>query len=79
MVNINIDLPQIYYPDHISWVLDEGSCRSSCQEVYCKNGVLGNFAKFTGKRLCQSLFFNKVTGIRPASLLKRDYGTGFFL
>ena len=79
MVNINIDPSQIYYPDHISWVLDEGSYRSSCQEVYCKKGVLRNFAKFTGKRLCQSLFFNKVTGIRPATLLKRDYGTGFFL
>ena len=25
-----------------------------------KKGVLRNFAKFTGKHLCQSLFFNKV-------------------
>ena len=25
-------------------------------------GVLRNFAKFTGKHLCQSLFFNKVAG-----------------
>ena len=25
-----------------------------------KNGVLKNFTKFTGKHLCQSLFFNKV-------------------
>ena len=33
-------------------------------------GVLRNFAKFTGKDLCQSLCFNKVTGLRPASLLK---------
>ena len=31
-------------------------------EVFCKKGVLGNFAKFTGKHLCQSLFFNKVAG-----------------
>ena len=23
-----------------------------------------NFAKFTGKRLCQSLFFDKVAGLR---------------
>ena len=28
----------------------------------CKKGVLRNFAKFTGKHLCQSLFFNKVAG-----------------
>ena len=25
-------------------------------------GVLRNFAKFAGKHLCQSLFFNKVAG-----------------
>ena len=31
-------------------------------EVFCKKGVLRNFAKFTGKHLCQSLFFNKVAG-----------------
>ena len=30
-----------------------------------KEGVLSNFAKFTGKHLCQSLFFNKVAGLRP--------------
>ena len=28
-----------------------------------KNGVLKNFAKFKGKRLCQSLFFNKIAGL----------------
>ena len=26
---------------------------------------------FTGKHLCQSLFFNKVAGLRPATLLKK--------
>ena len=31
-----------------------------------KNGVLKNFAKFTGKHLCRNLFFNKVAGVRPA-------------
>ena len=33
--------------------------------------ILKNFAKFTGKHLCQSLFFNKVPGLRPATLLKK--------
>ena len=33
--------------------------------------VFRNFAKFTGKHLCQSLFFNKVAVLRPATLLKR--------
>ena len=32
--------------------------KSSCSEVFCKKGVLENFTKFTGKHLCQSLFFN---------------------
>ena len=37
--------------------------KSSRPEVFCKKGVLRNFAKFTGKYLCQSLFFNKVAGL----------------
>ena len=45
--------------------------RSSRPEVFCKKGVLKNFTKFTGKHLCQSLFFNKVAGLRPATLLKK--------
>ena len=48
-------------------------------EEFCKKGVLRNFAKFKGKHLCQSLFFNKVAGLRPATLFKKDSGTGFFL
>ena len=45
--------------------------RSSRPEVFCKKGVLRNFAKFTGTHLCQSLFFNKVAGPRPK--IKLDY------
>ena len=37
---------------------------------FYKKGVLKKVAKFTGKQLRQSLFFNKVTG-RPATLLKK--------
>ena len=40
--------------------------RSSRPEVFCKKDVLRNFAKFTGKHLCQSLFYNKVASLRPA-------------
>ena len=36
--------------------------RSSRPEVFCKKVVLKNFGKFTGKRLCQSLYFDKVAG-----------------
>ena len=39
--------------------------------MFCKKGVLRNLAKFTGKHLCQSLFFNKVGDFRPATLLKK--------
>ena len=44
--------------------------RSIRPEVFCKKGVLRNFAKFTGKHLRQSLFFNKVAGRRAESVLK---------
>ena len=42
-----------------------------------KKGVLRNFTKFTGKYLCQSLFFNKVAGLRPATLLKNTLAKVF--
>ena len=32
-------------------------------EVFCEKSVLRNFAKFTEKHLCQSLFFNKASGL----------------
>ena len=37
-------------------------CTSSRQEVFGEKDLLNDFAKFTGKHLLQSLFFNKVTG-----------------
>ena len=37
--------------------------RSSRPEVFRKKDVLKNFAKFTGKHLCHSLFYNKVAGL----------------
>ena len=40
-------------------------------ELFYKKDVLKNYAKFTGKHLCQSLFFNKVAYLRPATLLKK--------
>ena len=42
----------------VSFLID----RSSQQGCSVKKGVLKNFAKFTGKHLCQSLFLNKVVG-----------------
>ena len=46
--------------------------RSSRLEVSYKKGVHRKFAKFTGKHLCQSLFFLlKLQGFRLAALLKK--------
>ena len=47
------------------------SFRSRFGRCSIKKGVLENFTKFTGKHLCQSLFFKKVAGLRPVNLLKR--------
>ena len=41
------------------------SSRRSRPEVFCKKGVLINFAKLTGKHLFQKLFFDKVACLRP--------------
>ena len=43
-----------------------------------KGGVLTNFAKFTGKYLCQSLFFKNVAGLRPATLLRKRLTQMFY-
>ena len=45
--------------------------RSSHRICSVKKGVLRNFAKFTRKHLYQSLFFNKVIGLRLVTLLKK--------
>ena len=47
-------------------------------EVFCKKAVVNIFAKFTGKHLCQSLFCNKVTGHRPATLLRKRLWHRYF-
>ena len=51
--------------------------RSSRPAVFCKKVVLGNFAKFTGKHLCQSLFINKVAASGLQLHQKRDSGRCF--
>ena len=52
--------------------------RSSHQRCSVRKGVLRNFTKFTGKHLYQSYYFNKVAGIRPATLLKKTLWHRFF-
>ena len=45
--------------------------RSSRSQIFFKISTFKEFAKFTGKHLCQSL--------RPTTLLKKDSGAGIFL
>ena len=58
-----------------------GSLRMRSQkqppEVVYKKSVLRNFAKFTGKHLCQSLFFNKVEGSACNAVKKESLVRGF--
>ena len=56
----------------ILWI--EIILRSSRPEVFCKKGVLKKITiltRFTGKRLHQSLFFDKVEGLRHTTLFKK--------
>ena len=55
------------------------SVRSSHRECSVRKDVHRNFAKFTGKHLCQSIFLNKVAGLRPATLFKKTIWLRCFL
>ena len=52
--------------------------RSSRSKISFKIGVLKNFAIFTGKHLCSSLFVIKLPVCKSANLLKRDSNTSVF-
>ena len=54
-------------------------CRSSRPKVFYKKGVLRNFAKFTGKHLRESLYFNKVAGLRSANVYLQGSKRPIFL
>ena len=49
------------------------------QRCCIKKVFFRNFAKFTGKNLCRSLFFNKVQASGLQLYLKKDPGTGVSL
>ena len=44
-------------------------CQKQPPELFYKKGVLKHLAKFAGKHLYRDLFFNKVAGLQPATLL----------
>ena len=45
--------------------------RSSHRRCSVKESIVNNFAKFTSNHLCQSLFYNKVARLRPATFLNK--------
>ena len=51
--------------------------RSSRPEMFCKEAVLRDFPKFTGKHLCQSLLITKVGGQSWQLYLKRTLAQVF--
>ena len=53
--------------------------RSSCSKISFKIDVFKNFAIFTRKHLCWSLFMIKLRACKPANLLRRHSNTGVFL
>ena len=53
-----------YLVIYLTRIVVQITYRSSRLGVFCAKIVLKNFAKFTGKHMCQSLFFNKVAGLR---------------
>ena len=61
------------------------SSRSLCSQIFFKIDALENFANFTGRLLCRSLFLIKslalriVSGFQPATLLKRNSNEVVFL
>ena len=76
-VRETLDFLVLSIPSNISFV--QHDVRSSRAEVFSKKGVLENFAKFTWKCLCQSVFSNKVAGLffKKKRLLRKCFPLNF--
>ena len=71
-------LRQLMFLDYLSTcchygVIDVSAyiCQKQPPGFFYENAVFRNFTKFTGKHLCETLFFNKSAGLTPATSLKR--------
>ena len=76
--NIVEGVAESWVEAEISWVEVDGAGWRWVHglAIPVKKDVIRKFVKFTGKHLCQSLIFKNVAGLRAATLLKRDSGTG---
>ena len=72
-------LIKVYKQTNTNQYPQTNTFRSSHRRCSVLKDVLRNLIKLSGKNMCQSLYFNKVAGLRPATLLNRDPDTGFFL
>ena len=55
----------------VSTTDEKECCQATARGVLLKKVVLKHFEKFTEKHLCQSLFFDKVSGLRPLLVVFR--------
>ena len=73
--NFVIFLEQVFYGTPLNGsfclLVFHVSLCSSRPEVFYAKGVLKNLIKLSQKKLCVSLFFNKVKGLRLPALLKK--------
>ena len=53
--------------------------RGTHKQSSIEKGALKNFSKFPEKQLCGSLFLNKFTGLKTATLSEKDSSTEVFL
>ena len=61
----------------VQQIINSVECRSRTPELLRKKGVLKDFAKFTGKHLCQSLFLNKVVTLLKKRVWHRCFPVSF--
>ena len=67
----------IFPPYGLNYKLSAANDRSSHQSCSIKKGVPRNFTKFTGKHLCQSLFFNKFANFIKKETLGQVFSCEF--
>ena len=73
---ISFEIP--YYCNGITGLLPNIFLEAANRSVLWRGGgVLGGFAGSMPRRLCWGLFFNKVTGLGPAALLKERLWRGY--
>ena len=61
------------------WKITSANWQKQPLELFYQKAFLKNFAIFTEKQLCWSIFLIKLSAFRPATLSERDSNTGVSL